>query len=71
MPLSLEPAELGHGIVPMLSNRASFEKALSLISARHQSYLLRFPKGDPILEKYDKTLAFKHPAFLSEVKVDG
>lgn len=54
---------------PMFSERTGFDRIMDDISKRHRAYLKdedgmkRFPK--------DKPLAFLHPAFVIEPKMDG
>jgi len=70
-PIASEPAELGHTIQPMLSNRTNFEAALSDIHTRHQQYMEALPNEDPANERLRSALALKFPTFINEVKLDG
>lgn len=71
MPKSLVAPEFGVVFSPMLSERTGFERALNDISGRHRDYI----KSDDARRHAPNVsldcLAFKHPAFVVEPKLDG
>jgi hypothetical protein len=68
MPKSTELPTFGVKFSPMLSSKTGFDRLMHNISGRHRSYL-QSEKGRERLP--DGCLAFRHPAFAVEPKLDG
>ena len=80
-PTNTEPAELGHTITPMLSQRSNHDMILGQIHRPHNEYLagleqLEKQGQDELNEELDiprqlNSLALRFPTFINEVKLDG
>jgi len=71
MPKSLVSLEFGKIFSPMLSERTGFDRLLDSLSHRHREFIAsEKAKGDSS-HVHPDSLAFKHPAFTVEPKLDG
>ena len=71
MPQSLVAPQFGDIFTPMLSERTGFARVLDDISRRHRDYLQSDEARVYAPNVGPECLAFKHPAFAIEPKLDG
>lgn len=71
MPKSLVVPQFGVIFSPMLSERTGFARILDDISRRHRDYIQSDEARLHAPNVANDSLAFKHPAFAVEPKLDG
>jgi ATP-dependent DNA ligase len=71
MPKSLVAPQFGVVFSPMLSERTGFARVLDDISRRHRDYIQSDEARRHAPSVQPDSLAFKHPAFGVEPKLDG
>jgi len=69
LPKSIASPEFGSPFCPMFSVRTAFDRTLFDLSKRHREWLR--DKGEQYPHVPPDSLAFKHPAFSIETKLDG
>ena len=71
LPKSEAHPEFGCPFSPMLSVRTGFDRILDDISGRHRAYLTSQKRVEQYPNVPPDSLAFRHPAFSIETKLDG